>query len=873
MKSYKLRRGGLSGAGTLLFGLAATLGYAPASDAQAAPVASWTFDEGKGRSAEDAGHAENVGNLRGDAEWAAQGKSGAALRLSGKGHVEARPAVVDTSGSFAVSAWVKINKLGGYQTFVSEDGANISAFFLQLRGDTGGFAFTVPTADNTQNVAQAGAGFPAQAGIWYYLLGIHDAQAKTISLYVNGVLQQATPYAAAWKAGGPTIIGRAKFAGNPVDYASADIDDVKIFDTATADAAELTRIAQETRANDATLTIDTTQQPRPLSPMLYGLMIEDINYSIDGGLYGELIRNRAFKNDPNKPVHWSLVADKRAGKVASAIRLDTAQPIPGTALTTCLRLDADAAKPDQEAGIMNDGYWGIPVRPNERYKAGFYAKCGDGFSGPLVIGLLSADRKTVYASAMVKSVSPEWKQYNVTLKTSGKIAPSKDNRFVIMAQGKGTVWFNQVSLMPETYHNRPNGTRKDLMQILADMKPAFLRLPGGNYLEGNTIAERFNWKETIGPISQRPGHQDPWGYRSDDGFGLLEYLQWCDDLKMAPVLAVFAGYALNGEHVEAGPGLTPFVQDALDEIEYVTGGTNTKWGAQRAKDGHPAPFALTYVEVGNEDQFDRSGSYDGRFAAFYDAIKAKYPKLQIIATAAVKSRRPDVIDEHYYRSPQTMAGDWRHYDNYDRGGPKIFVGEWASQDFDTPWERAGEKGPTPKMDGALGDAAWMAGMERNSDLVVISSYAPLFVNVNPGGRQWAINLIGYDALNSYASPAYYAQQMFSLYHGDQILASELNGLRPLFYSASRDSKMGTIYLKVVNRLGTAQSVDIALKGAASVGKSGKAITLTSGSLNDTNTLTDPKRIFPTVAPFQPSGTTFRYAFPPYSVTALVIPTH
>ena len=344
--------------------------------------------------------------------------------------------------------------------------------------------------------------------------------------------------------------------------------------------------------------------------MLYGLMIEDINYSIDGGLYAELIRNRVFKDSRAAPVHWSLVSDSMDSKIS----LDTTQPVPNTALTTCLRLDVNAASPGQSAGIANEGYWGVPIKPNARYRASFYAKGGKNFSGPLVVGILSADRKTVFASAVVKSVTPEWKQYNVTLKTGGKIAPSKDNRFVIMAGRRGTVWFNQVSLFPETWNNRPNGTRRDLMQILADMKPAFLPLPGGNYLEGNTIAERFNWKETRGPISQRPGHQDPWGYRSDDGFGLLEYLEWCEDLHMAPVLAVFAGYALNGEHVAAGPGLEPFVQDALDEIEYVTGGPNTTWGALRVKDGHPAPFPLTYVEVGNEDGFDRSGSYDGRFA-------------------------------------------------------------------------------------------------------------------------------------------------------------------------------------------------------------------------------------------------------------------
>jgi alpha-L-arabinofuranosidase len=238
--------------------------------------------------------------------------------------------------------------------------------------------------------------------------------------------------------------------------------------------------------------------------------------------------------------------------------------------------------------------------------------------------------------------------------------------------------------------------------------------------------------------------------------GLLEMLEWCEDLHMQPVLAVFAGYALGGEHVPAGPALAPFVQDALDEVEYVAGGPDTPWGARRAADGHPAPFPLTYVEIGNEDTFDKSGSYDGRYAQFYDALKAKHPRLQIIATTPVKGHRMDVLDDHYYRSAAEMARDSGHYDGYDRRGPKIFVGEWAST----------EGSPTPTMQAALGDAAWLTGLERNADLVVMEAYAPLLVNVNPGARQWGTNLIGYDALGSFGSPSYHVQAMFAASTGD-----------------------------------------------------------------------------------------------------------
>ena len=301
---------------------------------------------------------------------------------------------------------------------------------------------------------------------------------------------------------------------------------------------------------------------------------------------------------------------------------------------------------------------------------------------------------------------------------------------MISAAHLGKVWFSLVSLFPPTYNNRTNGNRIDLMRKLADMHPAFLRLPGGNYLEGDTIAERFDWKKTLGDIALRPGHRCCWNYPSSDGMGLLEYLQWCEDLHMEPVLAVYAGYSLRGEHVDPGKALEPFVAEALDEIEYVTGDPSTAWGEHRARDGHPEPFKLRYVEIGNEDQFDRSRSYDGRFAQFYDAIKAKYPALQIIATIPVKTRRPDVVDDHYYRSARDMARDAHHYDKYNRSGPKIFVGEWAST----------EGSPTPTLQAALGDAAWLTGLERNADIVLLSCYAPLLVNVNPGAAAVAHQL-------------------------------------------------------------------------------------------------------------------------------------
>jgi alpha-L-arabinofuranosidase len=610
------------------------------------------------------------------------------------------------------------------------------------------------------------------------------------------------------------------------------------------------------------LQIHADQVKAHVSPMLYGLMTEEINYSYEGGLYGELIRNRTFKANPTNAVYWNTVG-------GAAVSIDTNLPL-NSALNVSLKLDATQASKSSPAGIANGGYW-----------ASFYARAAAGFSGPLTASIESADGKTVIASADVSGISGNWKKFDVTL-TTKDAATSKDNHFTITTASPGTIWFQQVSLFPPTFNNRPNGNRPDLMELLAAMHPKFLRLPGGNYLEGNTIADRFEWTNTIGDISQRPGHESPWGYWSTDGFGLLEFLDWCEDLHMEPVLAVYAGYSLRRQYIAPGPGLQPYVQDALDEIEYVTGGTNTTWGAQRAQDGHPAPFPLHYVEIGNEDFFDRSGSYEGRFAQFFNAIKAKYPNLQIIATTPVKSVTPDLVDEHYYESEQGMEAQSHMYDSRPRTGPKVFVGEWAT--------RLGS--PTPNMAGALGDAAWMCCMERNSDFVVMESYAPLFVNVSEmAGRnhsmQWPCDLIGYDALTSYGSPSYYAQVMFSNNHGDEILAADSRDIpthaQPggggtqqvpsLFFDATRDSVSGTIFLKIVNCNGTPQSLHVKISGANNVESAGEAVVLKAGSPLDTNSIKEPTKIVPVTETVDGLAADFTRDFPPYSISILKLKAH
>ncbi|HET6955067.1 MAG TPA: alpha-L-arabinofuranosidase C-terminal domain-containing protein [Vicinamibacterales bacterium] len=625
------------------------------------------------------------------------------------------------------------------------------------------------------------------------------------------------------------------------------------------------------RAAAPTITIDASTNAGKVSPLLYGLMTEEINHSYDGGLYGELIRNRAFLDDATSPAHWSAVHGVGA---AAAIALDTNQPL-NTAMATSLRVEVTQASSGHAAGVANEGYWGIPVKPNTRYRASFFAKVAPGITGPITAAIESVDGKTTYASGRVTGLTQAWKQYEVTLSTAN-VTPTANARFVLTVERPGTIWFSLVSLFPPTYKNQINGFRPDLLQMLIDMRPKFLRFPGGNYLEGDQIADRFDWKKTLGPLAERPGHMAPWTYRSTDGLGLYEFLQWAEDMEAEPVLAVYAGYSLKGAYVKPGPDLEPYIQDALDEIEYITGPATSTWGSRRAKAGHPSPFTLTYVEVGNEDFFDRSGSYDQRFAQFNAAIKARYPNLQVISTVGfehpenqrVRSVTPDVVDEHYYRTVEAFLKAARgQYDRYDRKGPKIFVGEWGA--YETPFEpwnpKSRGEAPTPNLRAAIGDAVWMIEMERNSDLVIMHCYAPLLVNVSSGARQWRPNLIGYDALRVYGSPSYHALKLFATHVGDEILKASATDTDVLV-SVTRASRSRTLYVKLVNPGSAAAPVQLDIIGTA-LRPIATALTLAGDPL-DTNSIDAPERVLPKRSQVTGVKSGFTYTVPANGIVVL-----
>ena len=607
------------------------------------------------------------------------------------------------------------------------------------------------------------------------------------------------------------------------------------------------------------ITIQLDSPLHKVSPMLYGLMTEEINFSYDGGLYAEMVRNRTFSGRwHSQPAHWFLV---EKGNSDGKMEIDDSSG-PSEALPTSLLINASKADPENPIGVYNEGYWGMALRPDTTYHASFYAKTDQAEEGPVTMSLVSNDTGKILASAKSGALSSDWKKQEVTL-TTGKMEASSKTHLLLTVSHPGKVWLSMVSLFPPTYKNRENGNRPDLMEKMHAMNPQFLRLPGGNYLEGDEIQDRFDWKTTIGPLVDRPTHPSPWRYQSSDGMGLLEFLEWTEDLNIEPVLAVYAGYSLKGAHINPGTFLQPFVQDALDEIEFLIGGPDTTWGAKRAQLGHPKPFPLHYVEIGNEDWFDRSGSYEGRFVQFDKAIKAKYPQLKTIATMPLKKIKPDMQDDHYYLRAVESYEHASKYDSADRNGPKIFLGEWATR----------EGSPTPNLNSALGDAALMTGFERNSDLILMSSYAPLFVNVNPGGMQWESDLIGYDAMSSYGSPSYYAQVLFAKYLGDTVPTSTATNLSErFFYSVTNSADKKKIYLKLVNGNSDSRKVAIHIESAKAIKPEVLIETLGGANPAATNSITEPDKIVPVKTTVRNVKGTFDHTVPAYSIQVFELST-
>jgi alpha-L-arabinofuranosidase len=504
--------------------------------------------------------------------------------------------------------------------------------------------------------------------------------------------------------------------------------------------------ASQLLAAPAAIRIDLDKPGHTVSPLLYGIFFEDINCSSDGGLYAELVRNRNFEDSP-KPDHWGVISGADA---QVDMRIDSSQPASPKNIRS-LRVNISRVGTGR-AGVVNHGFWGIPVNKGQRYRLSLLARGADEFAGPLTASIEGEDG-VVYGQAKLADLNPGWKSYELSLKVRNT---DPHARLVLSTERAGTFWLDMVSLFPvKTWKNRPTGLRPDLAEMLVGLKPAFVRFPGGCWVEGDTMALAYRWKETVGSVAERRTQHNIWQYMATHGIGYHEYLQLCEDLHAEPLFVINCGMS----HKEVVPmeKMGEFVQDALDAIEYANGPATSRWGGARARNGHRPPFHLKYIEIGNENG---GPAYQERYALFHDAIKAKYPQVRLIANewSSPPNNRPlDIVDEHYYSTPEFFISNAGKYDSYDRAGRKVYVGEYAVT------QGCGQG----DLRAAVGEAAFMTGLERNSDVVVMASYAPLFANLNY--KKWNPDLINFDSFRVYGLPSYYVQKMFSENKGERVL--------------------------------------------------------------------------------------------------------
>ena len=466
-------------------------------------------------------------------------------------------------------------------------------------------------------------------------------------------------------------------------------------------------------------------------------------------------------------------------------------------------------------------------------------------------------------SATILPKGELWEKYAVSF-----IATTTDPKakLKIWLQGKGAVDMDMISLFPtDTWKQRPGGMRNDLVQLLADLKPGFLRFPGGCIVEGRELATRYQWKKTIGNINDRKLIVNRWNtefrhkptpdYYQTFGLGFFEYFQIAEDIGAEPLPILNCGMAcqFNTAEVATINELDPYIQDALDLIEFANGSAQTKWGNLRTKLGHPAPFNLKLLGVGNEQW---GPQYVERYTIFAKAIKTKYPNIKLINSVGpdpdgekfnflndtLRKMKVDILDEHYYRSPNWFLQNTKRYDNYDRNGPKIFAGEYAAQSIATV--SADNKN---NWQCALSEAAFMTGLERNADVVTMASYAPLFAHAE--GWQWTPDLIWFDNLNSYGTPNYYVQKLFSTNRGTYVVPILLNnasvtGQDSCYASASVDKKTNELILKIINTSGLERSREIVIDGDTNLNYTGIQTILKSEKLDDVNSFTEPAKIKP-----------------------------
>ncbi|KAL9243266.1 hypothetical protein vseg_017174 [Gypsophila vaccaria] len=629
-----------------------------------------------------------------------------------------------------------------------------------------------------------------------------------------------------------------------------------------------TSFANEHHGN-ASLSIDMSSG-RPMPNNFFGIFFEEINHAGAGGLWAELVSNRGFeaggRHVPSMITPWGMIGDE---KTISVITEMTSQfknnPM-------ALRVDVHcnpSTCPPGGVGVYNPGYWGMNIEEGKAYRVTFYVKSSGALNA--ILSLVSEDGTVVLAfkhiAANAEKVK-DWTKIETTLTATGSDPKA---RLQLTTTHNGTIWLDQVSAMPtDTY--KGHGFRRDLMKMLLDLKPTFLRFPGGCYVEGNTLANAYRWKETVGPWEERRGHlNDVWHYWSDDGLGYLEYLQLAEDLGAEPVWVINNGFA----HVDAvHPSLIKaFVQEMLDSIEFARGNANTsKWAALRAKLGHPAPFSLKYIAIGNEDC--GMPNYKENYVKFYNAVKKAYPDIKTITNCDFSNKDfdhpADLYDYHTYTSPQGMLDNTRLFEKISRNkpnSPKAFVSEYAVTSPN--YIKDGTFG------GALAEAAFLLSLERNSDVVEMVSYAPLFLNTND--RTWSPDAIYFDSNKAFGIASYWVQTFFKESSGATLLDSHLRikANNDSIYATAikwtdKHDKKNYVTIKVVNYNGASAKLDVSLEGfdRKSI-KLVKKTVLTSDDLDGDNTFDNPTKVVPDTITYKgkEKKSIDKLVVEPYSLTA------
>ncbi len=630
-------------------------------------------------------------------------------------------------------------------------------------------------------------------------------------------------------------------------------------------------------------TLDASRKTASVSPNMWGVFFEDINLGADGGIYAELVKNRSFEfREPF--MGWEISG--KQWKEGDIRVINDAQQRPRN--PRFIRVQARDLQPGG-LQLTNEGFRGMGIKAGMDYDFSFwYRQQQPGVQ--LQLRLLNAAGREIGAASITPTDSRnEWQQASVHFRASDS---AQRGRLQIGIVGKGNIDLDQLSLFPrDTWKGRKGGLRGDMVQALADLKPGFIRFPGGCIVEGHELATRYQWKNTVGPVADRPliinrwnnefDHRPAPDYYQTFGLGFFEYFQMAEDIGAEPLPILSCGMACQFNTSELVPmeELDPYIQDALDLVEFANGDVTTKWGALRASMGHPAPFGLKMMGVGNENW---GPQYLERALAFQKVLKAKHPEIKLVNSvgpysggdwfkfldSSLRAMPADLLDEHYYARPEWFLKNAGRYDNYDRQGSKIFAGEYAAHVDGL------EGAVRNNWRSALAEAAFMTGLERNADVVQMASYAPLFAHVD--GWQWAPDLIWVDNLQTYYTPNYYVQQLYSLNKGSAVVplleaGKAISGKDSLYASAVLDEKAGLLIVKMVNA--SAQSVQkrIDIKGLKKMGGSAEKILLQGASLDARNPPGEQPQVKPVSSKMTIGKKQLDLQLAPYSFTLLKIP--